>query len=46
MNYIKEYDSLAYTTVIEHEKITNNIARQIFTKIGPLAFLPISNNRT
>ena len=42
----KSYDSKAYTTVINHEKILNNVAVQIFTKKGPLAFLPISNNKT
>ena len=43
----KTYNSLAYTTVINHEKITNNfVAIQIFTKKGPLAFLPISKNKT
>ena len=43
---IKEYDSIAYTTIISHEKIINNTATQIFTKKGPLAFLPISNTKT
>ena len=43
---IKEYDSTAYTTIISHEKILNNTAIQIFTKRGPLAFLPISNKET
>ena len=43
---IKEYDSTAYTTIISHEKILNNTAVQIFTKRGPLAFLPISNKET
>ena len=43
---IKKYDSLAYTTIITHKKIANNSATQIFTKLGPLAFLPISNNET
>jgi 2-octaprenyl-6-methoxyphenol hydroxylase len=43
---IKEYDSIAYTTIISHEKIINNTATQIFTKKGPLAFLPISNKKT
>jgi len=43
---IKKYSSHAYTTIIKHEKITNNTAIQIFTKIGPLAFLPISNEET
>ena len=43
---IKEYDSIAYTTIISHEKIVNDTAIQIFTKRGPLAFLPISNKET
>ncbi len=42
----KAYDSSAYTTIINHEKILNNVAIQIFTKKGPLAFLPISNHQT
>ena len=44
---IKKYNSFAYTTIIDHHKIeNNNIATQIFTKIGPIAFLPISNVQT
>jgi 2-octaprenyl-6-methoxyphenol hydroxylase len=43
---IKKYNSIAYTTTIRHKKIANNIASQIFTKKGPLAFLPISNIET
>ncbi len=42
----KEYNSYAYTTIIRHEKIDNDIAVQIFTKLGPLAFLPISEKET
>ena len=42
----KNYNNLAYTTVIDHKNITNNTATQIFTKNGPIAFLPISNNKT
>ena len=42
----KDYDNLAYTTILEHKKIENNIATQIFTKSGPIAFLPISNKKT
>ena len=42
----KKYNSLAYTSVIKHKKVPNTFARQIFTKKGPLAFLPISNNKT
>ncbi len=34
------------TTVIKHEKILNNVATQIFTRRGPLAFLPISDDST
>ena len=43
---VKSYNSYAYTTVINHEKISNEIAVQVFTKIGPLAFLPVSKNKT
>ena len=43
---IKKYNSCAHTTIIKHDKIINNVALQIFTKEGPLAFLPISNNET
>ena len=42
----KKYNSFAYTTILEHENIINNTATQIFTKFGPLAFLPTSNNET
>ena len=42
----KKYNCFAYTTIIEHEKIDNRVATQIFTDRGPLAFLPISNNQT
>jgi 2-octaprenyl-6-methoxyphenol hydroxylase len=42
----KEYNSIAYTTIIVHDEIVNDTAFQIFTKKGPLAFLPISNKKT
>lgn len=43
----KDYESYAYTAIMDHKKINNNnVAVQIFTKNGPLAFLPISNNKT
>ena len=46
-NIKKDYNSLAYTTIIEHKKLINNdTAMQIFTKQGPLAFLPLSNTKT
>ena len=43
---IKKYNSNAYTTIIKHDQILNDTAAQIFTKEGPLAFLPISNKET
>ena len=43
----KDYNSIAHTLIIEHDRLlNNNIATQVFTKRGPLAFLPISQNRT
>ncbi|MDC3041854.1 FAD-dependent monooxygenase [Candidatus Pelagibacter sp.] len=42
----KIYKSWAYTTLIKHEKILNDTAIQIFTKNGPLAFLPMSETLT
>ena len=43
---LKEYNSTAYTTTIDHQLIRNDVAIQIFTKRGPLAFLPISEKET
>ena len=43
---IKKYEGLAYTGILKHEKISNRVARQIFTRNGPLAFLPTSNYET
>ncbi|MDC0517730.1 FAD-dependent monooxygenase [Candidatus Pelagibacter sp.] len=43
----KKYNSYAHTTIIKHKKIkSNSIATQIFTKNGPIAFLPISSTNT
>ena len=43
----KNYNSYAYTTIIEHKKLfCNNVASQTFTKEGPIAFLPISSTET
>jgi len=42
----KNYNNFAYTTILKHKKIVNNTATQIFTKQGPIAFLPISNIET
>ena len=42
----KKYNSFAYTTIINHKNVSNDIATQIFTERGPIAFLPISNTET
>ena len=43
----KNYNSYAYTSIIDHKKLSkNNTATQIFTKGGPIAFLPISDSQT
>ena len=42
----KKYFGPAYTTLVSHQKIKNNTAVQIFTKNGPLAFLPLSETQT
>ena len=43
---VKKYNNLAYTTILKHKKLENKIAIQIFTKYGPIAFLPTSNIET
>jgi len=42
----KNYNSNAYATIIKHKKCQNRKAVQIFTKKGPIAFLPISKLET
>tara|TARA_B000000460_G_scaffold249160_1_gene228933 strand:- start:1527 stop:2663 length:1137 start_codon:yes stop_codon:yes gene_type:complete len=42
----KKYNQSAITTIIKHNKINNNIARQIFCKEGPLAILPLDTNKS
>lgn len=42
----KDYKSYAYTFLINHKPKENNLAIQVFTKYGPLAFLPLSTNKT
>ena len=42
----KNYKSEAHTATILHKKCKNHTAIQIFTKYGPLAFLPISETKT
>jgi 2-octaprenyl-6-methoxyphenol hydroxylase len=45
-NFKKDYHSFAYTCIVHHQKLKNNKAIQVFTKYGPLAFLPLSKNST
>ena len=42
----KDYKSFAFTSLISHKKCNNNTAQQVFTKFGPIAFLPCSQNKT
>ena len=42
----KNYDNFACTTILKHKNIKNNVAIQVFTKNGPIAFLPIANSET
>ena len=43
----KNYNAIAYTGILDHEvKKKNTEAIQIFTKYGPLAFLPLSKTKT
>ena len=43
----KNYNAIAYTAVLDHEiKKKNSEASQIFTKYGPLAFLPLAETKT
>ena len=42
----RNYDSFAFTSLMKHKKCDNRIAYQIFTKNGPIAFLPFSNTET
>ena len=44
--YQKNYNNFSYTSIISHKNINNHTARQIFTKHGPIAFLPISKSST
>ncbi len=43
---VKNYYNKAFTTIIKHSKLKNNKATQIFTKFGPIAYLPISDSLT
>tara|TARA_B100000795_G_scaffold213992_1_gene167680 strand:+ start:275 stop:1372 length:1098 start_codon:yes stop_codon:yes gene_type:complete len=42
----KKYNNFAYTTTLLHKKLDNSTAVQVFTKYGPIAYLPISAKQT
>ncbi len=42
----RNYDSFAFTSLLKHKKCKNRTAYQIFTKNGPIAYLPCSNTET
>ena len=42
----KKYDSIAYTALLYHKKTENFEAKQYFTNVGPLAFLPLTSKIT
>ena len=42
----KNYYNSAFTTIIKHHKLQNNQAVQVFTDNGPLAFLPLTKEKT
>ena len=42
----KNYFNKAFTTIIKHKDVKNNIATQIFTEFGPVAYLPLSKKLT
>ena len=42
----KRYNEIAITTILKHDFLKNNIARQIFLNNEILALLPISNTQT
>jgi 2-octaprenyl-6-methoxyphenol hydroxylase len=45
-SFKKDYNSYAYSFILNHTKTKNVKATQVFTKLGPIAFLPISTNET
>ena len=45
-NIKKNYNSIAFSGILNHKKIENHSAVQFFTKYGPLAFLPLSKDKT
>jgi len=47
VNYFNyPYNETSIVTTIKHDHLKNNIARQFFLEEGPLAILPLSNQKT
>jgi len=44
--YKYDYKELGITTILKHNKIKNNVTRQIFSNEGIFALLPISDTKT
>ena len=42
----KTYNNFAYINTLQHKKLDNSTAVQVFTKYGPIAYLPISAKQT
>tara|TARA_B100001123_G_scaffold445916_1_gene598773 strand:- start:356 stop:1516 length:1161 start_codon:yes stop_codon:yes gene_type:complete len=42
----KKYYTNSLTSIIRHQKIINDVASQFFTEKGPIAFLPLSPDKT
>ena len=42
----KKYYTNSLTSIIRHKKIINDVASQFFTEKGPIAFLPLSPDKT
>ena len=42
----KDYGNIAFTTILKHKELKNHTATQVFTKFGPIAYLPISKSET
>ena len=42
----KNYNSSAHTVLLKHKKCINQLSYQVFSELGPIAFLPCSSTET